>query len=339
MPPKRQKVEGVKGELTWKVSTRKTEILGDLKELHERLSLVSQDPKDRPRDLKAIAAYLASDRIISSTDKEVRLLAACCLVDVLRIFAPEAPYNDTELIKVFRVITAQLRGFASNDHDTFSGSKIFYILNSLSVVKSCVVLVFLAQTGNPEAEELYLSMFDAVVSSVRPDHSDEVTTHMASIMQSCLEESEVIEQEVLETILLPLLPPNKAENSAAYNLCSNVLRRSFASIQESIAKLVNDILVGSLPRSEISSSELADDIYAIVFELHRVSPNMLLTILPNVCLQLQVDDEGVRLKAVKLLGRLFSSQIAEYGIDFAKNFKDFLGRFHDVSVAVRHIAS
>lgn len=52
-------------------------------------------------------------------------------------------------------------------------------------------------------------------------------------------------------------------------------------------------------------------------------------------MQLQVDDEEVRLKAVKLLGRLFASQLAEYGTEFSKNFRDFLGRFVDVSVAVR----
>jgi hypothetical protein len=35
------------------------------------------------------------------------------------------------------------------------------------------------------------------------------------------------------------------------------------------------------------------------------------------------------------LGRLFASNHAEYGATFARNFKDYLSRFHDVSAIVR----
>jgi len=38
---------------------------------------------------------------------------------------------------------------------------------------------------------------------------------------------------------------------------------------------------------------------------------------------------------VKLLGALFASLHANYGLDFPRNFRDFLGRFSDVSVNVR----
>ena len=43
----------------------------------------------------------------------------------------------------------------------------------------------------------------------------------------------------------------------------------------------------------------------------------------------------VRLKAVKLLGRLFASPQANYGIEFSRNFRDYLGRYADVSASVR----
>lgn len=330
MPPKRQKV-GSKDNEVFSIlskSTKKGEILSDLKELHEELSTLTQDPNERPKGLAVTAAHLVSDRIIGHTDKEVRLMAACCLVDILRVFAPEAPYNDTELIKVFECVVAQIRGFATHDTTTSTGMKIFYILSSLSVVKSCVVMVFLSQSGLPGAEELYTSLFESIISSIRADHSEEVMAHMVSILQACIEESEVIEPDILDLLLVPLLPAQKADNIAAYDLCHSVLRRTTTSLQMPLSGYMNNLLIGT--GTTASGSEiLSEDLYPLIFELHKISPGLLLRILPNICIQLHVEDEDVRLKAVKLLGHLFASQLAEYGTEFSKNFKEFLQRFGD----------
>lgn len=79
----------------------------------------SQDAEDKlPSGLRSIAAQLVKADVLTNSDKvsakqsrvslathsielficqDVRLTAACCLLDVLRIFAPEAPYNEAEL--------------------------------------------------------------------------------------------------------------------------------------------------------------------------------------------------------------------------------------------------
>ena len=218
-------------------SSRKGELLANLKLLHEDLSALSQDPMSRPKGLPGTAAQIVSDRIMGNADKEVRLLAACCLVDILRVFAPEAPYDDAELVNVFALLIAQIRGFATHDSTTSTGQKIFYIINSLSVVKSCVVVVFLAQSGLPGADELYVSLFNAIIQSARAEHSEDVLAHMAGILQACIEESDVIDQDVLDALLQPLLPANKIENPTAYNLCFSVIRRTVGSLQGPISKL------------------------------------------------------------------------------------------------------
>ena len=316
-------------------SIKKRDLLGELMKVHDRLSGLSQDPEARPEDIGLIASNLLNECTIDNKDNEVRLIVACCLVDILRIFAPVAPYNDEELLKVFRIIVAQLRCLGSSELDTFTGSKIFYILNSLSVVKSCVVMVYLAQSGSSDSEELYLSLIRAILHSARSDHSEEVVSHMISIVQSCIEESESIHTEILDCILQPLLPFKKTENIATYNLSTNILRRCSASLQGPMGALINEILVGSSSHSRVGSPEISEDIYALIYELHKVSADFLLTILPNICAQLQVDDEGIRLKAVKVLGKLFASRYADYGVHYDKNFKEFLGRFIDISSSVR----
>ena len=158
---------------------------------------------------------------------------------------------------------------------------------------------------------------------------------MCSILQACIEELEDIDQDLLDIILAPLLPAAKIENPTAYQCVGNVLRRTAGCIQASVSAFLNHVLVGTAIPGKTKSSELADHIYVLIYEIHKISPGLLLRVLPNISVQLQAEEEDVRLKAVKLLGKLFASQHADYGSEFHRNFKDFLGRFVDVSAVIR----
>ncbi len=160
---------------------------------------------------------------------------------------------------------------------------------------------------------------------------------MTSVLVACLEESEEVPQDLLDVLLLPLLPSSKAENAAAYGLVGRVLQGAPANTQTGISQFLNQVLVGapSGGKGKVTESELTDHIYPLIYEIHKLAPDLLLKVLPSVCTQLQAEEEEVRLKAVKLLGRLFASTYAEYGAEFSRNFKEFVGRFVDVSTIVR----
>jgi len=139
--------------------------------------------------------------------------------------------------------------------------------------------------------------------------------------------------ESLEYLLLPLLPPAKSENPAAYRLAGTVLRRVSPIIQIPISSLVNKVLLGTADTD--INDELETHIHLLIFELHKISPDLLTRIIPTLCQQLLVEDEDVRHNAVKLLSRLFYSPHAEFAVDFSRSFRDFLGRIRDVSVPIR----
>jgi sister-chromatid-cohesion protein PDS5 len=157
---------------------------------------------------------------------------------------------------------------------------------------------------------------------------------MSSVLQACIEETDNLDQELIDILLNPLIPSNKIENPAAYKLVSTVLRKTTNNIQIPISNFVNHVLVGSGNNGDIDT-DLTEHIYSLIYELHKISPEVLLRMLPNICIQLQSEEEDIRLKAVKLLGRLFSSRYADYGAEFNRNFKDFLNRFVDISPLVR----
>ena len=48
-----------------------------------------------------VAQSLVSPFILRHRDKDVKAYAACCLADILRIFAPEAPYGEEQLKVIY----------------------------------------------------------------------------------------------------------------------------------------------------------------------------------------------------------------------------------------------
>ncbi len=155
---------------------------------------------------------------------------------------------------------------------------------------------------------------------------------IAAILEACIDESTDLGQDILDVLLSPLLPAAKVENPIAYRLLGNVLRRVAGKVDKPVSRFLNLVLIGS---GDSGDSELAEHVYPLIYELHKIAPALLLTVVPSICAQLEAEEEEVRLKACKLLGRLFASENAEYGEEFTRNFKDFLRRFGDISASVR----
>ena len=69
--------------------------------LFQVLARAFQDMGQDDNDSYApLALHLATDTYMEHNNKDVRLLTACCIADVFRVFAPEAPYKEADQIKV-----------------------------------------------------------------------------------------------------------------------------------------------------------------------------------------------------------------------------------------------
>ena len=84
--------------ITWKAGRQIP-----LAELLKRLSALAQELRDVDQEefetdsLKGAAKELASSQLLAHKDRGVRAWTGHCLVDVLRLFAPDAPYTPAEL--------------------------------------------------------------------------------------------------------------------------------------------------------------------------------------------------------------------------------------------------
>ena len=60
--------------------------------------------QDENNEYKQLALYLAGEFFLDHNNKDVRLLVACCMADIFRIFAPEAPFTEPGQLKVLIVL-------------------------------------------------------------------------------------------------------------------------------------------------------------------------------------------------------------------------------------------
>lgn len=71
--------------------------------LLDRLERLSKELSDFDQggvqldSLKDVAASLAHRNLLQHKDRGVKAYTACCLVDILRLFAPDAPFTDDQL--------------------------------------------------------------------------------------------------------------------------------------------------------------------------------------------------------------------------------------------------
>lgn len=176
-------------------------VLKKLKALHTELSEMDQELVD-VSSLNVARKELVSTSIMLHKDRGVKAYAACCLADILRLYAPDAPYTQNELRDIFQFFFRQLTtGLKGTDSSYYT--EYFHLLESLSTVKSVVLVCDL-----PNAEELMADIFRDFFGLVRRDLAKKIEMFMADILVALIDECQALPSEVLETIMAQFMDKN-----------------------------------------------------------------------------------------------------------------------------------
>jgi sister-chromatid-cohesion protein PDS5 len=91
--------------LSWRVGRSAipiADLLERLQSLAQELRKLEQEEIDK-ESLRKVSQELASAHLLAHKDKGVRAWAACCIVDVLRLCAPDAPFTRNQLkVRILR---------------------------------------------------------------------------------------------------------------------------------------------------------------------------------------------------------------------------------------------
>ncbi|XP_025084821.1 sister chromatid cohesion protein PDS5 homolog A-like [Pomacea canaliculata] len=307
-----------------------TEELGK-DELIKRLKLLARAFQDMGQDdneqYSSLALYIASDFFMDHPSKDVRLLIACCIADVFRIFAPEAPYRDQDHLKeIFKFLIQQLRGLEDPDSPSFR--RYFYLLENLAWVKSFNICLEL-----DDNQEIFCALFKLMFSIVSDKHSSKVKNFMLDMMTPLIVEADSVSQELLDVILMNMVEPRRGHNKVAYGMAKDLLRRTSNAIEPYVNAFFNNMLM----LGKTSESEVSNHLYELIYELNQVSPSILFAVLPQLEFKLKSNEEHERKNVTKLLAKMFSEQGSDLALKNKPLWVCFLGRFNDISISVRTI--
>ncbi|KIW88368.1 uncharacterized protein Z519_10937 [Cladophialophora bantiana CBS 173.52] len=189
--------------LTWRAG--KPIAVGDLltrlQKLAGQLRHYDLDEVDS-RAFTTLAHDLANPNLLGHKDKGVRAWTVSCIVDVLKICAPDAPFIEGQLKDIFTVIINSILPALADPTNAYNAQHV-YILNSLAESQSILLV-----TDIPNHETLITSLFttafDIVAGSGNNSSGVEVSKsveyHLKNLLAAVVDEV-TLPQEVTDIII------------------------------------------------------------------------------------------------------------------------------------------
>ncbi|KAG9124967.1 hypothetical protein FRC07_009533 [Ceratobasidium sp. 392] len=303
-----------------------------MRALHTELASIDQDNVDT-NTLQGIRKELISTSILLHKDKGVRALAACCIADLLRLYAPDAPYTAPELKDIFQFFFRQLStGLRGPDAPYYN--EYFYLLESLASIKSIVLVCDI-----PAADELLCTIFRNIFDLVPLGLPKNVESFMSEILVALIEECATLPPEVLEILLAQFLPARNG--SPPHRLSVDVCKNTADKLQRHVAQYFGDLLVqhssgdqGTIPQEDVEELQNA---HQLVQSLAQEVPSLLLNVIPQLEEELRVTDQTIRSIATQTLGAIFGSNPngAKLARTYNSTWTQWLARKNDRVATVR----
>ncbi|KAF7551564.1 hypothetical protein G7Z17_g4899 [Cylindrodendrum hubeiense] len=195
-------------ELSWRPakSIPTGTLLGRLERLSKELADLDQGATDL-ESLKDVASKLGHRNLLQHKDRGVKAYTACCLVDILRLYVPDAPLTDDQLKMMFTLFIKDILPALHNPTDPYD-SQHKYVLMSLTDVKSILLI-----TEVHGADELLLRLFNSTfdgVSSASKAASEEqvakdVEIHLTEMLIQLIDESGSVSASIIDAIISQFL--------------------------------------------------------------------------------------------------------------------------------------
>ncbi|KAL4883454.1 armadillo-type protein [Aspergillus karnatakaensis] len=195
--------------LSWRVGRAAipiADLLQRLQTLAQELRKFEQEEVEK-ESLTKVSQELATAQLLGHKDKGVRAWATCCIVDVLRLCAPDAPFTANQLKDIFTCIVSSIIPSLGDPSNPYNAQHI-YVLNSLAEVKSIVLMTDL---DHPDTliVPLFTSCFDIVAGSAKASTGEPVAKNveydMTRLLVTVIDESPVLAPDVVDVIVAQFL--------------------------------------------------------------------------------------------------------------------------------------
>nr|XP_004236455.1 uncharacterized protein LOC101253678 isoform X1 [Solanum lycopersicum] len=225
-------------------SSSTEELLEKLDNLEHLLSMVKQVPPASARDaFRPAMEALVADGLLRHPDIDVKVSVASCISEIMRITAPDQPYDDSRLTDFFELAVLAFGKLSCLDSRCYS--KAVSIIEVLAKYRTCVLMWDL------ELDVLIVQMFQHFLNSIRPDHPDQVFMDIEEIMSIIIKESEEIPMQLLNILISSVKKDNQNVSPRSYMLGERVLQESAIKLHPYLPKAVRSLGISINNYSEV----------------------------------------------------------------------------------------
>eukprot|EP00457_Paulinella_chromatophora_P000461 gb/GEZN01000461.1/.p1 GENE.gb/GEZN01000461.1/~~gb/GEZN01000461.1/.p1 ORF type:complete len:1392 (+),score=340.63 gb/GEZN01000461.1/:82-4257(+) len=282
-------------------------------------------------DLDSLAQTLVDPFLAKNKSKEVKLLVAICTAEILRLFAPNPPYSDRQLQEIFSTFIEQMGGLGG-DQASPAYQRYFYLLESLSRINSCVVLV------ERELWSTLVRLFRLFFELSEQELAARIEFHMLDILSQCINECQHIPTELLDCILVRLVSSKKEENPKAMQLAMKLLSRCSNALERPVCAFLDETLIRERKEEDLATTILERrDQLSILEQVCIRQPQLLLSLVPSLQDMITSEDENRRVEMAELMTRVFTDPNSTMARKYESVFEVYLARSSDVSPKVRAV--
>ncbi|CCC08314.1 hypothetical protein SMACR_01862 [Sordaria macrospora] len=180
-------------------------LLKRLDALSKELSDMDQETVDTDSLVK-VAKDVASHQLIQHKDKGVRAYTACCIVDILRLCAPDAPFTPSQLKDIFNLSINSIIPALFDPSNPYNNQHK-YVLRSFAEIKS-IVLLLDVEGSEALLLKLFTTIFDGVSglkSSKGEQVGKDVEFSMQEMLGALIDDSVTLPGKVVDVIMAQFL--------------------------------------------------------------------------------------------------------------------------------------
>ncbi|GLC58277.1 hypothetical protein PLESTB_001340900 [Pleodorina starrii] len=315
-----------------------------LKQLASALEEAPQDVSALGGAKDTLPLQLLEDAADEQADKDLRLYGARCIVHVMRVYAPDTPYNDDQLKEVFRLLLFCWERLA----DTAAAGTFELCRATLQTFADVKGYFPLLDLDDPD---LLDRTFGGLLQAARPESLPVLEGPLLVVLSGILEELGQPRQEMCDMVLETLASAGcggggaaaaaggagpspggrggAAATAAKYTAAAQRLAAQLVTSRDSALRGAVQRQVLSFVRASLQSEAAAGgggragrkaaagkaaaeggvpyDTFTLLNGLHASAPLLLLPVVPELCAQLRHEDEAHRSAAADLVMRLLAA--------------------------------
>ncbi|EEC77023.1 hypothetical protein OsI_15373 [Oryza sativa Indica Group] len=250
------------------------ELLRLLQEAAKLLYRVNQCEVDRIHSaLIPVMRALIKKELLDHTDPGVKLAVVSCLTTLIKIRAPDPPYDDDVMKDVLKLVVGVFCELDDVDCPSY-GTRVS-MLGTFARIRGCALLLDL------DCNDLIRDMFPHFFRTVSNTHQEHVISYMETIMKFVIEDITDMEQDLIKDLASCLLQNVKKEEKetppASFVLAERVIGLCHEKLKPVFIKLLQGAPIteySNLVTSFLQDAIVAGDnnVGAFMHDMEVVSP-------------------------------------------------------------------